>query len=295
METFTYKKVGDLEIKLDVHRIDDQQLRPVAVWCHGGALINGGREGVGRAGRDLVQAGYCVVSLDYRLAPETKLPEIISDLEDAFRWIRANGKTKFRGDTSKIAVLGGSAGAYLTMTAGFRIQPRPDCLVAFWGYGDLVGPWMSQPSPHLRHHLNTLNKTEMTAIENGPAISNSKDRQRDGGAYYQTCRRLGIWTDKVSGFSPEREPEKIGPYMALGNVTSDYPPILMIHGTKDTDVPHEQSELMAEECKQHGVEYRLISVKNGEHGLQYAAREDIEKAYAAVLPFIAKYVPPPAF
>ena len=66
--TFTYKKVGDLEIKLDAHRLADSKIRPLAVWIHGGALINGGRSGIG-PGRQLVQAGYVVVSIDYRLAP----------------------------------------------------------------------------------------------------------------------------------------------------------------------------------------------------------------------------------
>ena len=42
-KTFTYKTVGDLEIKLDVHRADDDSVRPVAVNIHGGALIMGGR------------------------------------------------------------------------------------------------------------------------------------------------------------------------------------------------------------------------------------------------------------
>ena len=37
--TFTYKKVGDLEIKLDAHRPADKKIRPLAVWIHGGALI----------------------------------------------------------------------------------------------------------------------------------------------------------------------------------------------------------------------------------------------------------------
>ena len=54
--------------------------------------------------------------------------------------------------------------------------------------------------------------------------------------------------------------------MAAKNVYPKYPPALMIHGTKDTDVPHEQSLIMAREFKKHVVTHRLISVKGGEHG-----------------------------
>ena len=44
--TYTYKSVGQLAIKLDLHRPDDQLVRPLAVWLHGGALIMGHREGI---------------------------------------------------------------------------------------------------------------------------------------------------------------------------------------------------------------------------------------------------------
>ncbi|MFT7639655.1 MAG: acetyl esterase/lipase [Pirellulaceae bacterium] len=288
LETFTYKRVGDLEIKLDVHRAADDSLRPLAVWIHGGALINGGRQGIG-PGKQLLDAGYVVVSIDYRLAPETKLPQIISDVEDAFAWIRKNGREKFNADTSKIAVLGGSAGGHLTMSTGFRIQPPPTVLVAYWGYGDLIGPWLSAPSPHARHKRGSLSAAEMAKVENGTPVANSKDRLLNGGSYYQTCRRLGIWPEKVSGFA-ETEIDKFKPYMAAHNVTKKYPPILMIHGTNDTDVPHEQSVIMKLQLEKHGVPHRLISVANGEHGLGGATPEDINAARDAVLPFIDMYM-----
>jgi hypothetical protein len=43
-QTYNYKTVGTLPIKADVFRADDQAERPVVVWIHGGALINGHRE-----------------------------------------------------------------------------------------------------------------------------------------------------------------------------------------------------------------------------------------------------------
>ena len=86
-----------------------------------------------------------VVSIDYRLAPETKLPEIISGVEDTFKWIRKNGAKNFMQNTSKIAVLGGSADGYLTFSTDSSVQPPPTVLVSYWGYGDLIGPWCSEP------------------------------------------------------------------------------------------------------------------------------------------------------
>lgn len=288
-QTFVYKKVGALEIKLDVHRADDELKRKVVVWIHGGALINGGRQGIsGRVKNDMLGAGYALVSIDYRLAPETRLPAIIEDLEAAFKWIRKEGPNRFNADVSKIAVLGGSAGGCLTLTAGYRVQPPPDALVSFWGYGDLIGPWYSQPSPHPRHNRVKIDKAEaMTTLE-GPPVANSADRKSNGGAFYQYCRQQGLWPKLVSGFDPHTEAEKFYPYMAVRNVSEKYPPTLLIHGTADTDVPHEQSVMMAEQFKKHGVPHQLISIENGEHGLGGGDRAAIEAAYASVLPFVRK-------
>ena len=289
VETFTYKTVGDLEIKLDVHRPDDTEIRPLAIWIHGGALINGSRKGIGPA-RRLLDHGFCVVTIGYRLAPESKLPDIISDLEDAFVWIRKNGREKFNADTSKIAVIGGSAGGYMALTSGFRVDPPPTVIVAYWGYGDLVTSWMTDPSPHASHKNRTpLSDTEMAKIEAGPAISDPANRKGDGSAYYGTTRQQGNWPEKVAGF-PEPEDEKFHPYMAVKNVTPSYPPTLLIHGTEDTDVPHLQSEMMVREFKKHGVEYEFISVNGGEHGLAGAKREDINAAHEKLVPFVLKWM-----
>ncbi len=232
------------------------------------AVDNGHRAGVsGRVKKMMLDAGYAIVSIDYRLAPETQLPAIIEDLEDAFRWVREQGPKLFQVDASKIAVTGGSAGGYLTLTSGFRVKPRPTVLVAFWGYGDLVGDWYSKPSKHARHQRVKLTKEEAYRQVSGPPVSDSRDRKGNGGAFYQYCRQQGLWPKAVSGWDPHTETKKFNPYMPVKNVTSDYPPTLLIHGTKDTDVPYEQSVMMAKQLKQHGVEHQLVTIPGGEHGL----------------------------
>jgi acetyl esterase/lipase len=74
--TFVYKKACDCEIKADIFHPGGDDKRPAAVWLHGGALIMGSRMSpqVSRMLQTLLHSGFTVVSFDYRLAPETKLP-----------------------------------------------------------------------------------------------------------------------------------------------------------------------------------------------------------------------------
>jgi acetyl esterase/lipase len=290
VQTFTYKQVGDLEIKLDLHRPAGVESPPVVVWIHGGALINGHRASVpARLQKPLLEAGCAIVSIDYRLAPETKLPEIIADLEDAFAWIREHGRDELRVDSSRIVVAGGSAGGYLTLTSGYRVKPRPAALVSFWGYGDLVGDWYSTPSPHERHQRSKLSRDEAFQQVSGPPVSDSRERKGDGGAFYQYCRQQGSWPKEVTGgWDPHKEPEKFHPYMPLKNVTADYPPTLLIHGTDDTDVPYENSTQMAAELKRHAVQHELITIPGGEHGLGGGDPKRIDAAYESAIAFLLR-------
>lgn len=288
--THVYKTVGKLKIKADLHRPADDKLRPVVVWIHGGALIMGHRAGVSRRMKTaLLAEGFAIFSIDYRLAPETKLPEIIKDVDDAFTWLHKHGKSKLKVDTSCVVVMGGSAGGYLTLITGYRAKPRPAALVAFWGYGDLVGDWYSKPSPHKRHHRSKLSKKQARAQVSGPPVADSRNRKGNGGAFYQYCRQTGTWPTAVSGWDPVKDVKKFVPYMPVRNVTKKYPPTLLIHGTKDTDVPYHLSVDMAQQFKRHGVKHRLITIKGGEHGLGGGKRADIEAAYKSAFEWVKRY------
>ena len=288
-----YKTVNGLEIRADVYTGTYGGSRPVAVWIHGGALIMGRRESVpSRLRALLVEKGFGLVSIDYRLAPETKLPAILEDVEDAFRWIREKGPGLFGADPGRVVVLGGSAGGYLTLTTGHRVEPPPLALVSFWGYGDLIGPWYSTPSPHPRHHRVVMTREEALGQISGPPIANAAGRRGDGGAFYQHCRQHGIWPQAVSGWDPREEAQKFEPYMPVRNVTPMYPPTLLIHGTADTDVPYEQSELMAEQFRNHGVRHELMTFVNAEHGLAGAGWQAVIQAYEAAARFVYEAVEP---
>jgi acetyl esterase/lipase len=259
----------------------------VVVWIHGGALIGGHRGEVpGRIKKYVADSRYVLVSIDYRLAPETKLAEIIADLEDAFTWVRHDGPGKFGIDPERVAVIGGSAGGYLTLTSGFRVVPRPTVLFSLWGYGDLIGDWYSKPSPHPRHHQSKLTREEAYRQVSGPPISDVRHRKGDGGAFYQYCRQTGTWPQAVSGWDPIDEASRFDPFMPVKNVSGDYPPTVLLHGTNDTDVPFVQSQLMAEQLKEHDVPHLLIDIPNGEHGLGGGDPTLIDEAYTKAFAFV---------
>jgi acetyl esterase/lipase len=288
-QTFTYKTVQQCAIKADVYQGAGSAPHPVVVWIHGGALIMGSRSGIDHALLDkLLKAGYVVVSIDYRLAPETKLPAILEDVQDACKWIREKGPELFAIDAKRMAVMGGSAGGYLTLVAGYRIDPAPVALVSFWGYGDIAGAWYSRPDPFYSR-MPMVPKDEAYKTVGGPVLSESTGKNNRG-RFYLYCRQHGLWPKEVAGHDPDKEPHVFDAFCPLRNVSAHYPPTLLIHGTKDTDVPYEQSELMDKELTRKRVEHELLTVKDAGHGLAGAKASVIANAQDRAVAFLKKYM-----
>jgi acetyl esterase/lipase len=219
----------------------------------------------------LLKAGYAVVSIDYRLAPLVKLPAIIEDVQDACRWVREKGSELFNVNTEKMAVMGGSAGGYLTLMTGFCVDPRPNALVSFWGYGDVAGEWYSRPDSFYRQQ---------------PLVSEEEAWREGGGRLYLYLRQNGLWPQVVAGHDPDTEPKAFDPFCPVRNVSPSYPPTMLIHGTKDTDVPYEQSVLMANELARKSVEHEFITIPDGGHGLGNVDPEIVSKTYERVVGFL---------
>jgi acetyl esterase/lipase len=262
--TYTYKIAGGCEIKADVFGVDMSIRKPVIVYIHGGALIEGSR----KAPPDWLdpEGEYVVVSIDYRLAPESKLPAIIQDIEDAFRWVREQGPRLFNIDSEKLGVAGGSAGAYLTLMSGFCISPRPRALLSLSGFGDINSSWQTQPSPfYLKQSLiskEVASASVTTACVSDPPEKNERQR------FFVYCRQKGIWPKEISGHDPEVEPTWFDAYCPVQNVSAKYPPCVLIHGTADTDVPYAQSLKMDQALSRFKVEHRLLTVPGGPHVLR---------------------------
>jgi acetyl esterase/lipase len=174
---------------------------------------------------------------------------------------------------------------------GFCVQPRPKALVPFYGYGDIAGEWYSRPDPFYNKQP-AIPKGEAYQAVGGPVISEGTNRFRS--RFYLYCRQQGLWPKEVAGHDPDTEPRAFDPFCPVRNVTKDYPPTLLLHGDQDTDVPYEQSVLMDKELERHGVEHRLITMKDRGHGFDGGrkAMEDpvVVEAFDQVIAFLNKHL-----
>ena len=279
VKTYTFKRFDSQtnQLQADVHRPAGDAIRPAIVFIHGGALMMGSRGMTPKPGsllKTLLDAGYVVVSIDYRLAPQVKLPEILEDVRDACAWVRQRGPELFRIDPDELFVMGQSAGGYLTMMAGLRVEPGPRALVSFWGYGDIAGAWYSQPDKFYRQQ---------------PLVTKEEAEKSGGAKLYLYCRQQGLWPKVLTGFDPAKDPRAFDPFCPVRNVTRDYPPTLLIHGTKDTDVPYELSVQMDKELTAKGVAHEFVTIPEGGHGFGRGDAEIAARTYQRVVEFLNRH------
>jgi acetyl esterase len=106
-------------------------LRAALVYFHGGGWVVGSLDGADDTCRRLANRGRVVViSVGYRLAPETKFPGPVEDAYAAVRWV-VDGAADLRVDPDKIAVGGSSAGGNLAAAAALVARDRHGPKTAF--------------------------------------------------------------------------------------------------------------------------------------------------------------------
>jgi uncharacterized protein (TIGR02145 family) len=115
---------GERPLLLDIYypEATTREKHPCVIWIHGGGLTDPELD----KNYDLVRwgaarttlAGYLSVSIDYRLITEKPLPTAMRDCMDAIRFLKANAET-YGIDTTRMAVVGESAGGYLTGLCSF--------------------------------------------------------------------------------------------------------------------------------------------------------------------------------
>lgn len=281
--TFVYKSTNNCEIKGDFYAVDIENA-PLLVYIHGGGLVWGTRtdmhkEQIARYN----QAGYNVCSIDYRLAPETKLPEIAKDVKDAFIWLKENGKSTFDYDVERIGVIGSSAGGFLALLSG-TFDVKPKVIVSFYGYGNITGDWYMKPSPHFTKMTTVPEALARQLIQN-KTISEAPIERRY--AIYLYCRQQGKWLDYVTDWNATLNSDQLRDYCPAENIDSTYPTTLLLHGDADEDVPYDESVKMNEAIKQTGGSSQLITIPGGKHSFDQDMTSDlVNRTFDQVIAFL---------
>ena len=95
---------------------------PVVVYFHGGGWVLADKQVYDASARAIAQqAQALVISVDYRRAPEARFPAAWDDALAAYRWTLANAANR-KGDTSRVALAGESAGGNLALATAIAAR-----------------------------------------------------------------------------------------------------------------------------------------------------------------------------
>jgi len=110
-----YARIGEHSLKLDLHLPRGKVRSPLIVWVHGGAWRSGSKSSMPLG--KIVENGYPIASVEYRLSTDARFPAQIHDLKAAIRFLRGHGR-EWGIQSKKIVIAGDSAGAHLAALVG---------------------------------------------------------------------------------------------------------------------------------------------------------------------------------
>lgn len=273
---------------LDVYVPKEKSGRlPLIVWIHGGAWVAGDKNHP--PVMPLIERGYAVASLNYRLAQNAPHPAQINDCKSAVRWLRHNAD-KFNIDPNRIASWGHSAGGHLSALLGttgdvasFNDDGTPVPAKATPVDIGAATPPVSSTGPTLAHAIDKAKLTLTTPNTLSPS-------NRDDSAVQAACDWAGP-TNLASIASQQTEKSKLdfndpsGPVaILLGRrspalvqsaspgllLTPDDAPLFIVHGDEDDVVPPAQSTEMFNKLKAAGMPADCVIEKGEGHALSSA-------------------------
>lgn len=208
---------------------------PIVIIIHGGGYIGGdSRNGSEAYCADfLVPAGYAVFSVNYRLAPKYPYPYMVYDVQRAVRYIRHNAK-RWNADPNKIALLGGSAGGYLSNMVGLLNSP---------GDPNAKDP-VDRESASAQAVVTLYGQSSVATV---PLNTNVHDL-------------LDPFIAKKGMKEALREASPIT------YVSKDDPPFLLIQGDRDEYIPVSEQYNLKAALNKVGINCEIIIIPGGMHG-----------------------------
>ncbi|MGL5109416.1 MAG: prolyl oligopeptidase family serine peptidase, partial [Vibrio ordalii] len=259
-----YKTIDGQDLKLNVYfpKTSSAERPPLLIWIHGGAWKRGSKEAIETDNRRLLDSvldqGYALAAVDYRLSGQASFPQPVIDINDAINFLHQRSD-EYHFDAKQVVLMGRSAGGHLagligTLNAhrelGFPFEPKYQvaAVVSFFGPMDLL------------------------------ALGNAKGDK--------TTQNSSV--SKFLGAIPAQAPELAKQASPISYVSAQTPPFLLLHGNKDKQVPIVQSIEFQKQLDQHGIENQLLIEPDVGHSAKVF---DTEKYVPAVITFIQHYLP----
>lgn len=250
-----YGRIRGRDLTLDLYLpdlpADQPKPIPVVVYIHGGGWVQGssGSPSSVAFALELAAEGLAVACINYRLAPQHPAPAAIEDAKLAVRWIRDNAP-KYGLDARRVIAMGNSAGGHLALMLGLT-TPQD----GFDG-----GGLMHVPSSVMA----VVDVCGITDVEDLLEAANAR-----------------IWAQAWVPFGITQRAElarRCSPIQCARNMNERKPPpILILHGDADEEVPHEQSVRLDRTLKDVGADVELITIEGAGHMLGISGAASVQR------------------
>ncbi len=238
IEGIVYRTVDRHELKLDLHLPKNLESDvPCVIFVHGGGWKNGDRKSGQKNAAWLIEHGFAVAAIDYRLTDVARWPAQIDDCYAAVRWVRTSGR-QHGIDPRRIGVWGTSAGAHLAALLGTRADPG-----------------VSNRSTRVQAVCDWFGPTDLLTM---PPNNVGDGRSEEDVANSNGAKLLGHTVRDVPRLARDAS--------ALYQVSGDDPPFLIMHGADDPGVPLSQSQRLHAALTKAGVPSRLHVIEGAGHG-----------------------------
>ncbi len=257
------------KLELDVWRTgkpNSGPLRPAIVMVHGGVWVHGNRSMVPDWNRWLNDLGYEVFDVAYRMPPPARWLDEIGDVKSALGWVAANA-ADYHVDPARISVMGGSAGANLSMLAAYTAgDPR-------------LPPSTDVPAVAIRSVINLYGPTDMSVL-------------------YRTCKSPAFvrpLMQEYLGGTPDDVPDRYRLLSPLSHITRGAPPTLTLIGAYDRLVSTDHATLLDQALSRVGAPHDMYVLAAIDHGFDTNwGGFGTQIARAKILKFLERYDPAPS-
>lgn len=236
----TYAHTGTRALKLDLYHPSQSGDQPLIVWIHGGAWRAGDKSSMPL--KSLVEDGFQIASIDYRLTTEARFPANVHDIKAAIRYLRANG-AQHKLNTNTILIAGASAGGHLAALVG--VSNGQEALEGTLGKHTTT-------SSDVQGIVSFYGASNLTSILN-----------------QSTPHGLGVRIPALQlllGGQPEDKVELAKLASPVFHVGTNDPPLLLIHGDQDPQMPINQSHELVGAYKLHNLPVHLEVIHGAAHG-----------------------------